>query len=314
MDKNKIENELVLRVLNSYEQDGVADVTRRDLIKLTFSKNVLPRILKNLEILKDIENITKQGLCLRYNILTKLDCPEFLLLENISVTMKKYLLVGYNNNLIEYPDISHNKLEEIFETSYSNISKVLNTFKEESYFEILKTKSGSTKSTLNNYTIIPKEGGLAVTNISPVNKECKCAICGNTDPVSFTSYSGNLCKECYNKRNRERYVQKMKEDIGEWLYKKCELGYARRNKIHDIDVTADFLEELYNKQGGLCYYTRTPFTEDDKPSVDRIDSNKGYTQDNVVICKSSINFMKQAYSMEQFKQNIIDLYNNINNF
>ena len=63
MDKNKIENELVLRVLNSYEQDGVADVTRRDLIKLTFSKNVLPRILKNLEILKDIENITKQGLC-----------------------------------------------------------------------------------------------------------------------------------------------------------------------------------------------------------------------------------------------------------
>lgn len=312
MDKNQIENELVLRVLNSYEKDGIADITRKELIRCTFSKNVFPRILKSLEASKDIENITQQGLCLRYKILTKLECPKFLLMEDFSVTMKKYLLLGYNK-LENYSEISNKKLEEIFETTA--VSRILKLFQNESYFEVLRAKSDDTKSSLTGYTIVPKEGGLALTAESNVyNKEYKCSICGCLDSSLFYENNHSICKECYNKRQREKYLQDMKDDIGKWLYKKCEKGYNKRSKIEEINVTPEFLEDLYKEQNGLCYYTGLPFTETDRPSVDRIDSSKGYIQGNVVICKSSINFMKQEFTIEQFKQNIIDLYNNINNF
>lgn len=49
-------------------------------------------------------------------------------------------------------------------------------------------------------------------------------------------------------------------------------------------------------------------------SVDRIDSSKGYTEDNIVVTTGIVNTMKLDMSIEEFKEQIKLLYNNINNF
>lgn len=58
---------------------------------------------------------------------------------------------------------------------------------------------------------------------------------------------------------------------------------------------------------------RNPFSKDYRPSVDRIDSNKGYIKGNIVICEDKINVMKSNLSIKEFKERIVNIYNNLNN-
>jgi hypothetical protein len=46
------------------------------------------------------------------------------------------------------------------------------------------------------------------------------------------------------------------------------------------------------------------------PSLDRIDSEKGYTKNNVVLCCQSINFAKHSYKVEEFL-NFLKLIKNV---
>ena len=70
---------------------------------------------------------------------------------------------------------------------------------------------------------------------------------------------------------------------------------ARKRKIpFDDNMDYTVLLNLWNKQKGLCYYTNIPMqlTNEIVPelvSIDRIDSLKGYTEDNIVLCCYIIN-------------------------
>ena len=62
-----------------------------------------------------------------------------------------------------------------------------------------------------------------------------------------------------------------------------------------------------------CYYTRVKFQRSVpilRRSIDRVDSTKGYTDDNVVACTAFINSMKKNLSYEQIK----DLYKGVTKF
>lgn len=76
--------------------------------------------------------------------------------------------------------------------------------------------------------------------------------------------------------------------------------YKRRETL-----SVDFLEELYNKQNGLCALTRVPMTYirghgkvPTNISIDRIDSCKGYEPDNVQLVCSIVNIMKSNLILE----------------
>lgn len=65
---------------------------------------------------------------------------------------------------------------------------------------------------------------------------------------------------------------------------------SRAKKLgRDFDLTKKFLEDLYKKQNEKCALTNIPFNDEKygcmrrpfAPSLDRIDSKKGYTQNNV---------------------------------
>ena len=80
----------------------------------------------------------------------------------------------------------------------------------------------------------------------------------------------------------------------------------KKDKNIEFDITREYLNDLWEKQDGKCYYTGIDMVivkegkHPQHPSLDRIDSEKGYTKDNVVLCCQSINFAKHSYKIEDF--------------
>ena len=72
-----------------------------------------------------------------------------------------------------------------------------------------------------------------------------------------------------------------------------------------VTVDRNTLNEIYHRQDGKCYYTGaemkiTSHLKADplQISLDRIDSTRGYTPDNVVLCCLGFNLLKNAHSGE----------------
>lgn len=85
---------------------------------------------------------------------------------------------------------------------------------------------------------------------------------------------------------------------------------ARRNKELEFNITEQDILDLYDKQEGLCAMTGEKLTfiaynnngqiNDYNLSIDRIDSNKGYTIDNIQLVGALINIMKNDISERDF--------------
>lgn len=80
------------------------------------------------------------------------------------------------------------------------------------------------------------------------------------------------------------------------------LSYGTRREFLD----SDFLNELYKKQRGLCAISGVEMTYEQRGgrcpsniSLDRIDSSKGYTKDNVQLVCHIVNTMKMQYSVKE---------------
>lgn len=83
----------------------------------------------------------------------------------------------------------------------------------------------------------------------------------------------------------------------------------KRSELRQLewDLTLDFLNKLYRKQKGLCKLSGLPigWSEtgwDITASIDRIDNDRGYTQDNVQLVHKDVNMMRGKLTMERFKE------------
>jgi dUTP pyrophosphatase len=87
--------------------------------------------------------------------------------------------------------------------------------------------------------------------------------------------------------------------------KENKLRHTAGQRGLEFSLTAQQLLAKYNAQNGLCYYTGIPMSlvstlawkqkrqaDFDVMSVDRLDSNVGYTETNTVLCCNAINKMK----------------------
>lgn len=87
---------------------------------------------------------------------------------------------------------------------------------------------------------------------------------------------------------------------------------AKKRKIK-FEITANILLGLWQKQNGLCYFTKLPMSlqygdknyKNCNPflcSVDRLNNNLGYISDNIVLCCYSINNLKGECDLNTLKK------------
>jgi dUTP pyrophosphatase len=155
--------------------------------------------------------------------------------------------------------------------------------------------------------------------------EMNCFVCGNLIPNAKPSrlerVKYGLCcsRECraefmktsYSGSNNPNYKKTGLSNLTIFFNDKInKLKHTAAQRNIDFDLKSKELENLYNKQNGLCYYTGIPLSlvstkawkqkrqaDFDVLSVDRIDSNKGYFIKNIVLCCSAIDKMKGTSSL-----------------
>lgn len=160
----------------------------------------------------------------------------------------------------------------------------------------------------------------------------KCTKCQQVKNVEdfYQSQRGKRCKECLLETTRE-YKRKKRLDVE---FKQIESKKQKERRvrlwqntlIHDSKhrkientLTVDDINNLYEKQNGLCFWFKVPLmTSNQKkhpqqPSLDRIDRNKGYTKDNVVLCCYSANIGRNENDEDTWKKFLSILQISLNN-
>jgi hypothetical protein len=89
----------------------------------------------------------------------------------------------------------------------------------------------------------------------------------------------------------------------------CGSAQASRSRIKQVNITEQSLIDQWNKQNGKCYWLDIPMCIDDvytsnnpfSPSVDRLDNNKDYDVDNIVICTGFANMGRGRVNEKVFR-------------
>jgi hypothetical protein len=144
-----------------------------------------------------------------------------------------------------------------------------------------------------------------------------CVICNTEKNVNdfYKSQRGRKCKTCvlnitrsYKRKKRESLEFKKLESIKQKerrvrLWQNTLIHDSKHRKIENT-LTVDDINEMFKNQNGLCYWFRIPLVPSSKgkhpqqPSLDRLDRNKGYTKNNVVLCCYSANIGRNENDLE----------------
>lgn len=144
--------------------------------------------------------------------------------------------------------------------------------------------------------------------------QCNCGYIGERRKDWVDSKRTIMCKSCSAKRTASIYGMpssfKGIGGVSKTHYSAIKTGAHRRNI--DFNVSIEFLWNLYLKQNKQCALTGVDITLVPKiknsnvnwdiinASLDRIDSSKGYEEDNVQWVHKEINRFKNKYNMIDF--------------
>lgn len=276
---------VLLAVINAYEENGeFSHFSGAELNhKFGFAAKNIPQMLKDLVDLKYIENHTINGFYNRYKILKHIDCPEFILDNRLSNSQKDFLLRCIEQNITE--DLSKKEMARRVNGNENgwnfsrSVDGILEILGEDSLFDII-----------SEFNIV---------------KELKPE---NAIKTEFGYKTNKNIKRLDSSEKTQDNI------IAQFLLKKSSQCRRRRNKVLEYNLTLEYIKELLLKQEYKDYYTgQVPENYEDY-SIDRIDSNLGYIEGNIVITTNRVNAMKNDMSTEEFKKLISDIYKNISNF
>jgi hypothetical protein len=145
----------------------------------------------------------------------------------------------------------------------------------------------------------------------------QCSVCGivKTNDDFYKSQRGTKCKVCvlnvtreYKKQKRKDSEFRKKEGVKQKerrvrLWQNTLIHDSKNRKIENT-LTVDDVNKMFDDQNGLCYWFGIPLIPSHKkkhpqqPSLDRIDGNKGYTKENVVLCCYSANIGRNENDLE----------------
>jgi hypothetical protein len=126
----------------------------------------------------------------------------------------------------------------------------------------------------------------------------------------FRSEFVKRCKDCYTKlKNTEEKRERAERDYNKERkanilshYNEYVRSATKKNVVFNLN--ADQFELLVNSH---CYYC-DEYDETKVIGIDRVNSEKGYTNENVVACCSTCNFMKSDLAKEEFLNHICKIY------
>ena len=130
----------------------------------------------------------------------------------------------------------------------------------------------------------------------------KKAVCGDHGEHSeWHYYKGKtferihcrVCEKLYLKQRRE-------EKTLDVLLNEARKRSKEFNR--KFNLTLKYLNYLVKKQKNCCALTGLPFgkTSENRPSIDRIDSKKGYEKGNVQLILVKVNVMKSFLDLDEF--------------
>jgi len=152
----------------------------------------------------------------------------------------------------------------------------------------------------------------------PTDGQRKCASCEIEKDISEfhadKSHPSGLqssCKPCQTEKMKkwastlDGFIKKLHLDMRH--------NAKKRAKELNIEITCDDIKELYFKQNGLCALTGIAMTTDTymtkgnqhiinkmNISIDRINSDLGYTKENIQLVGAMINRMKSDLTNNEF--------------
>ncbi len=143
----------------------------------------------------------------------------------------------------------------------------------------------------------------------------ECSVCGIDSPDLFYTGRKNKCKVCICKDNKIKYEnrgdkmeyisQQKKWRSKNILHYRVESAKHRalRNNL-EFEITDQIIKDKIEDQKGLCYISKQPLSYDENDwnslSLDRLDSNLGYTIQNTIVVTKFVNISKSNLSLDEY--------------
>jgi len=155
--------------------------------------------------------------------------------------------------------------------------------------------------------------------------EFDCKECGKVTIQRKDEFNrkGKLCRACkYKIYRKKKAKEKTIQDL-EIIATKCIKGKLRKRYSHKglgCNISIEELHKLFkenchycNSEPNNCYHYKNKYNKYDffYNGLDRVDSNKGYTLDNVVPCCKICNIAKSDMSYKDFINYIKKVYENL---
>ncbi len=183
--------------------------------------------------------------------------------------------------------------------------------------KVLKCDATFLSKTLKKWGFIKHRTMITELNLK-LNKENKrfCPVCKSVKDICFFHKNKpSKCKSCWSNYHIEKEkLMRINKDARLILARRLCACKTRSKQLEmKFNLDLEFMINLLEKQKGLCFYSgKTLSMSTDQLetlSIDRVDSSKGYTKDNVVLCCTIVNRMKLDFTQKDFKQYIKDMYN-----
>ena len=131
-------------------------------------------------------------------------------------------------------------------------------------------------------------------------------------------YQLSYCNSCRVKRHNEWCNS---NPNAWWQRRYTEWKRRAKSKNCIFNLSKHYLIDLYEKQGGRCFYTDEELIAkigkgllDNSVSLDKIIPEKGYVEGNVVFCTKKINMCKNNLTLDEIKRWMPTFYERIEKF
>jgi len=175
--------------------------------------------------------------------------------------------------------------------------KAANGKLEKSKARILDTKQWNSWTLVEPAEFSYKSHGK--TNKATLSVKVKCQ-CGTEQIVStynLTSGWSKACRGCYHRGNKSTQWAGYKDLSGSKIGK---IKKGAKERDIEYSLTTEFIHELFEKQHRKCAISGVDLDWKDA-SLDRIDSTRAYSPDNVQWVHSKVNMMKGSLEESEFR-------------